>query len=108
VTHPDRPTPVDPIQPVRRAARSFEASEEEAAIEHRYRVRVAYVEPTYAAARDIPFREYCGEFDVRAGSFEDAVAQGLAAFRAAALTSGVGWERRVTSVSCVIETEEQP
>ncbi|MFA5762770.1 MAG: hypothetical protein WC931_04260 [Bacilli bacterium] len=62
---------------------------------HVFQVRVFYVEPTYAKARNIPVKEYSGTFYVRAA--DESVAEDLAVdeFREKAAQSGVGWVRQI-------------
>ena len=67
---------------------------------HRYRVCVAYQEPTYRVARGAPAREpYTWVFHVRAGSKKEARERARAAFREWARQSSVGWVREILSVT---------
>ena len=74
---------------------------------HVFQVRVFYVEPTYAQARNIPVKEYSGTFYVRAAN--ESIAAGLAIdeFNAKAAQRGVGWERRIVRCeACGIDSGE--
>ena len=67
---------------------------------NRYRVSVAYQEPTYRAARGAPAGEpYTWVFHVRAGSKTEASERARAAFREWARRSSVGWVREIVSVT---------
>ena len=60
----------------------------------RWRVRIPYVEPTFAARQARPPAEpFVAEVEVEADSDLDAVERGLEKFEGDARDSGVGWIR---------------
>jgi Mg-chelatase subunit ChlD len=63
-----------------------------------WKVRIVYVEPTYAKHHDQPEQEYSGTFTVRASN--EAIAEALARdeFQRAAKKASVGWVRTIVRV----------
>ena len=60
-----------------------------------FKVRVFYVEPTYALARNIPVTEYKGTFYVRAANEWAAKELAVAEFNEKSKQSGVSWAREI-------------
>ncbi|HJK95191.1 MAG TPA: hypothetical protein RMG45_15850 [Polyangiaceae bacterium LLY-WYZ-15_(1-7)] len=65
-----------------------------------YRVTVFYTEPTYAAQRGIPLREYKGSFFLQMPDRGSAIARARHLFLDAERRSGVGWVREIVRVEC--------
>src|SRR5262245_47364593 len=61
-----------------------------------FSVRLAYIEPGYAASMASRPKTYSARFAVLAPSADDAVAAAKARFAQMQRTSGVGWERVIT------------
>jgi hypothetical protein len=74
----------------------------------RFRVTIHYREPGYASTRDIPERDYRGSFNVTAGNESEAERLAIERFKHIWSKSGVGWERRITRVSCEPIDESKP
>lgn len=66
----------------------------------RYHVTIVYAEPTYAAQRDMPPREYRGGFDVDAPDPFSAMILARDLFLEAEQRSSVGWVRDILRYRC--------
>jgi hypothetical protein len=66
----------------------------------RFFVDVEYVEPGYAARTQSKPKAYSFRFSVLAASREGAIEAARQQFDEAWRNSGVGWERRITSIRC--------
>ena len=69
--------------------------------EQRYRVRVLYREPSYAALTGHEPRTYSGTFEVQVGSAEQAGDAAVRQFKQIERQSGVGWTREIVDLQVV-------
>ncbi|HEY3449561.1 MAG TPA: hypothetical protein VGK67_24625 [Myxococcales bacterium] len=69
--------------------------------QQRFRVRVLYREPTYAATTGREPRTYSGTFEVSARTAQQAGDAALRQFEKIERQSGVGWAREVVDLQIV-------